>query len=113
MKLPNSDRAIVEIAKLRDYYLDPLHPFGKHKARVFRAALGLGMADAGWLRKRLLNAAGSEAECLGTTKFGTLYMIEFELRTTVGGAVLRSGWIVRSGEDFPPLTTVYVKRNPR
>ena len=47
-----------------------------------------------------------EFECLGTTKFGTLYMIEFELRTTVGRAVLRSGWIVRSGGGSPRLTTV-------
>ncbi len=41
MKLPNSDRAVVDIAKLRDYCLNPAHPRGRHKARVFAAALGL------------------------------------------------------------------------
>lgn len=41
MKLPNSEKAFVDIAKLRDYSLNPEHESGGHKARVFRAALGL------------------------------------------------------------------------
>ena len=51
MKLPNAPRAVVDIAKLRDYSLNPKHPEGKHKARVFAAALDLGIADATWLRE--------------------------------------------------------------
>lgn len=35
MKLPNADRAVVGLAKLRDYCLSPTHPRGRHKARVF------------------------------------------------------------------------------
>lgn len=31
---------MVDIAKLRDYCLNPLHDEGKHKARVFASALG-------------------------------------------------------------------------
>ena len=54
MKLPNSDRAVVEIAKLRDYCLNPEHPHGKHKARVFAAALGLTADQAETLRDELL-----------------------------------------------------------
>ena len=34
MKLPNGDRAVVELAKLTDYCLDPGHPRGRHKARA-------------------------------------------------------------------------------
>jgi hypothetical protein len=49
MKLPNAERVFVDIAKLRDYSLDPVHPEGKHKARVFAAALGLSRNEAGWL----------------------------------------------------------------
>ncbi len=29
MKLPNADRAVVEIEKLRDYCLNPVHPRGR------------------------------------------------------------------------------------
>ena len=53
MKLPNGDRAIVDIAKLRDYCLNPEHPRGKHKARVFAAALGFTVDDAEKLRAAL------------------------------------------------------------
>ena len=44
-KLPNAERAVVDIAKLRDYSLNPTHDVGKHKARVFRSALGLTVDD--------------------------------------------------------------------
>jgi hypothetical protein len=111
LTLPNPDRAIVDLAKLRDYCLNPLHPQGKLKARVFAAALGLGREDAGWLRARLLEAAHGQAQLVAVTRFGSLYMIEFELRTRAGAAVIRSGWIVRSGELFPRLTTCYVKKD--
>ena len=57
MKLPNVEHAFVDIAKLRDHSLDPVHPEGKHKARVFASALGLTRNDAEWLRKQLLAAA--------------------------------------------------------
>ena len=54
--LPNGDRAVVDIAKLTDYCLNPQHEDGKHKARVFASALGLGREDAEWnsLRDRLV-----------------------------------------------------------
>ncbi len=35
-------------------------------------------------------------------------MIDFQLETMHGAAVVRSGWIVRTGEDFPRLTTCFV-----
>ncbi len=111
MKLPRPELAVVDIVKLRDYCLDPVHEFGKHKARVFDAALGLTKADASWLRNRLLEAVFADAEWAADTSYGTLYVIDFELRTSVGLAPVRSGWIVRSGENFPRLTTCYVKRN--
>ena len=42
MKLPHNERTYVNIVKLRDYSLSPTHEEGKHKARVFAAALGIG-----------------------------------------------------------------------
>jgi len=46
--------------KLHDYCLNPLHSVGRHKARVFQAARGIGREDAGALRKILLVAARDE-----------------------------------------------------
>jgi len=41
MKLPEAERAVVDIAKLRDYCLSPFHPLGRHKARIFAGLLRL------------------------------------------------------------------------
>ena len=109
MKLPNPDRALVDLAKLRDYCLNPDHEDGKHKARVFASALGLSAADAPWLRDRLLSAAFGEAQEVGRSRFGVLYMLECAVETAGGRAIVRSGWIVRAGEDFPRLATCFDK----
>jgi Domain of unknown function (DUF4926) len=53
-RLPYAARAILDLRKLQDYCLSPDHPRGRHKARVFRDALGIGQHDAAWLRAALL-----------------------------------------------------------
>ncbi|HEY1337696.1 MAG TPA: hypothetical protein VGF59_09315 [Bryobacteraceae bacterium] len=111
MKLPNAERAIVDLAKLTDYCLNSQYEFGKHKARVFESALGLTRADAAFLCKQLLAAASGDAAEVGRTEFGVLYVIDFEIRTSLAEATIRSGWIVSRGEEFSRLTTCYVKRN--
>jgi hypothetical protein len=101
---------VVDIAKLRDYCLNPWHEDGKHKARVFASALRLRQEDAPWLRQRILDAVASEEATLaGENSFGSLYVLDFRVTTPFGSAVVRSGWIVRFSEDFPRLTTCYVK----
>jgi hypothetical protein len=45
--------------KIEDYCLNPSHPRGRHKARVFREALDLQRSDAPWLRDALLESARS------------------------------------------------------
>jgi hypothetical protein len=41
MKLPNADRAIIDLRKLRDYCLSPAHRYGRHKAKLFANAVGI------------------------------------------------------------------------
>ena len=114
MKLPSAHRAVVDIRKLRDYCLDPRSPKGRDKARVFAAALGLARTDADFLRRVLLRAA-VEQECVAgeADQFGRRYTVDFELEMLAGRHRIRSGWIVRSGETFPRLTTCYVIRAKR
>lgn len=109
MKLPNAERAIVEIAKIRDYSLDATHEEGKHKARVFAAALGIGADDADWLRERLLDAA-LRHECVRGrhTPHGQRYVLDFPLTKGRQAARVRSVWNVRPGETAPRLITCYV-----
>lgn len=64
--LPLGTEAILDIRKIEDYCLSPMHPRGRHKARVFRDTLGLQQSDAPWLRRVLLDTARSgEAFRLG------------------------------------------------
>ena len=109
VKLPNPERAFIDMAKLSDYSLSPWHKEGRHKARVFASALGLGASDADWLGERLKEAA-REQECQfgKTTLYGQRYVLDFFLRYEEKAARLRTVWNVRPGEDFPRLVTCYV-----
>jgi hypothetical protein len=115
MKLPNAENAVVDIAKLRDYCLNPNHPKGKHKARAFREKLGFERNDAELLRQSILEAIlKSEAIEEKATEYGRRFVIDFEIQRGVGvimySAVVRTAWIIRNNEDFPRLTTCF---NPR
>ena len=112
MKLPNGVRAVVDIEKLRDYCLSAQHPEGRHKARVFLSALGVTSADAERLREVLMSAAATsnEISMTGADKVGCRY--SFDLVVTWGSreALVRSAWIIKTGEDFPRLVSCYVLR---
>ena len=109
MELPNAERAEVDPRKLTEYCLSPVHPVGKHKAAVFRAALGLTASDAEELRDRLLQSAVSGQAVPGAAdEYGQRFVVDFEVSTAVGTAMVRSAWIVRADEDFPRLTTCYI-----
>jgi hypothetical protein len=109
MKLPNGQAAIVEIEKLRDYCLSPVHPRGRHKARVFLSALGMTDANAEELRASLAGAAVKvDAEPGISDEYGNRYTIDFELSHGERAALVRSCWIVRSGEVIPRFVTCYI-----
>ena len=111
MFLPNGERAIVDIRKLRDYCLNPDSPRGSRKARVFRAALGMTRVDAPKLRRKLLEVAVSEQVQVGEAdKYSQRYTIEFELQKGSRRAIVRSGWIILTNQHAPRLTTCYIKR---
>ena len=109
MRLPNGERAIVPIEKLRDYCLPPTHRVGSHKAHVFDSVLGLTVAHAEDLQQRLLTVARTGEAVLGMQNaYGQRYIVDFEMTTTVGIAVVRSTWIILVHENAPRLTSCYV-----
>ena len=109
MKLPGGDNAIVDIAKLRDYCLDPQHPRGRHKARVFAATLGLAQTDAEFLREALLRAAREADARVGESdEYGDRCTVDFELNRGTRRAVVRSAWVVLRDETAPGLTSCFV-----
>ncbi len=108
-RLPNAERAVVDIGKLRDYSLNPEHDEGKHKARVFKAALGFIRADAQRLREMVIEAARTEDAKPGKRiPHGQMYVLDFTALGLHGNVVIRTAWIVEVDTDFPRLVSCYV-----
>jgi hypothetical protein len=112
LKLPNAESAVVDIAKLRDYCLNPDHPEGKHKARVFLRTLGIDKNDAEQLRQIILKAVlTAEAIDEGPTPFGKRFVVDFQVswqkESVARTALVRTAWMIRADEDFPRLTTCF------
>jgi hypothetical protein len=109
MKLPHGDKAIIDQRKVVDYCLSPYHDDGKHKARLFEDLLGLTRDHAVWLLDALREAAVSGEAVLGRIdRHGQRYVIDFDLVGPTGRALVRSAWIVRTGETIPRLVTCYI-----
>ena len=105
MKMPGGDAAIVDRHKLTGYCLNPEHPRGKHKARVFASALGFTADNVDELRTALMKAAATaNANPAASDRFGDRYVLEFEIKGARGSGVVKSMWIVRRGETSPRLS---------
>ena len=109
MRLPNANQVIVDIRKLKDYCLEPLHPRGKHKARVFERALNLTQRNAEELREEILRRVPYEEALLGEgDDYGKRYVVDFEYIRGGRRARIRTCWILRTGETAPRLTSCFV-----
>jgi hypothetical protein len=92
MLLPQAERAEVDIRKLTDYCLNPEHWEGKHKARLFAAALGITLDDAPHLRAMLLEMVLKNDAQLG---------LRGRIRATLyGGLLIRMAWEASHDSDW-------------
>jgi hypothetical protein len=108
MLIPNAEKAVVDIRKLRDYCLNLEHDDGKHKARLFLSILGVTADNAEELRQILLEVIQSHEARLGRQdEFGQRYTLDFTIEWQNRSATLRSGWIIEHGSEIPRLTTCY------
>ena len=109
MLLPNGERAVVAIEKLRDYCLNEEHLRGKHKAWVFATTLGFTAEDAPKLLEMLLAAAANQEAQVGENdEFGQRYILDIALVGLTELVTVRSVWIIRPQADVPHLVTCYV-----
>lgn len=109
MKIPYADQAIVSLQKIREYCLNPLHDEGKHKARVFLAALGMTATDAEALRFLLLQAVRTQDAVLGyKDAYGQRYIVDAQVNWRGKRAIIRSAWILEQDSNIPRLTSCYV-----
>ena len=109
MRLPNSARAVVDIAKLRDYCLNESHPRGRHKARMFASALNVTAKDAENLRVHILAGVAQQDAIAGVSDdYGARYTVDMPIEILGRKALVRTAWIVRRDEDFPRLTSCFI-----
>jgi|SRR5436305_10354471 len=107
--LPNGDQLVFDLRKLEEYCLSASHPRGRHKARVFREALGLTADHAQWLRDELLEAVrGANAEKLGSDTMGQRWRVDVAIARQDRRAVVRTLWIVRTDETIARFVTCWV-----
>src|SRR5215469_16374921 len=98
-------------SKVFDYALNPSHPTGGGKARVFKSALGFDQTNARRLVDQLREGVRSHAPELGVQdQFGTRYIVDVPVNGLNGKtAIVRTSWIFRPGSDVPQLITLYVR----
>ena len=109
MKLPKGDQALIDVRKLTDYVLCAEHDDGRHKAKLFRDILGIGLEHADDLISALRAAASSaEASPGRLDRYGQRYVVDFDLTGPRGTATVRSVWIVREESAGPELVTCYI-----
>ena len=108
--LRNADLAVIDPAKLTRYCLDPDSRQGRHKARVFEAALGFNRANyvdlLRAIRKGILTCDG---RLIGRTIHGELWQVDLPIAGPSGAATVRTGWIYEEGSDVPRLTTAFFR----
>jgi hypothetical protein len=107
--LPGAERAIVAIEKLRDYCLNPDHIDGKHKAFVFQQLLQWGPDDAFRLKSLILTGILQEpAKVRHEDAYGRRYAVDIPYVHHDRMIRVRTGWIIKTGEDYPRLTSCYI-----
>ncbi|ELR99708.1 DUF6883 domain-containing protein [Gloeocapsa sp. PCC 73106] len=110
MKLPYRDSIRREqlVEKLTTYALNFEHKDGKHKARLFKAKLGITVNNQETLITAIFEAVNTQhASYTTTSQHGKQYVIDFIMETQVGTSKIRSAWIIPLEENYPRLTTIY------
>ncbi|HEY9694145.1 MAG TPA: hypothetical protein V6D15_18230 [Oculatellaceae cyanobacterium] len=107
MKIPNSDRAVIEPSKLKDYLLDPEHKRGGAKAKLL---IQFGYAQENWqqLEADIRNYhLPTDVDVIKETAYGTRYEVSDYIYTPVGRPLLvRTVWQIDKNTDFPRLITL-------
>lgn len=117
--LPNHQRAMIPSAKLEKYVLDPNHvsrvrgrSSGKDKARVFQSALGFDQSNWESLQQSILEELPYHEAVLGEEdEYGKRYTVTLPITgPNLNTANVLTAWIIKSGTDYPSLTTALVEK---
>jgi hypothetical protein len=108
--LPNVEDATIPGEKLWGYVLNPDHPVGMHKARLFRSALGIAQENWEFLRDEILaRIPSAEVSSIQPNPFGFLYKVPMVMEGLNGQThEVITAWFVAEEGDPPRLASAYV-----
>jgi hypothetical protein len=108
-RLPNGEHALIPMEKLTAYCLNPDHPRGKDKARVFASVLGITQDRAHELAD-LVRHVAREGDITkeATTVWGQYYRLDWAIPSRLD-VVLRTIWEIAPGEEIPRLVSVFIR----
>lgn len=101
----------IDPRKIIDYALNSEHPTGRHKARVFEAALGFTRDNWHDLLEQIKSQSlDAEAAVLGSDAFGRRVQVDLIITGITGQrATVCTGWLITLNSDIARLVTLYVK----
>jgi hypothetical protein len=109
VKLDFFNNPLIPDDKLLDYCLNPLHPDGKHKARVFKSILNIDQTNFKILKSAIIRKIKNvDVNLLEQNEFGSLYFADMKITNDQLSAVVRTCWIIKIDESFPRLTSCFV-----
>jgi hypothetical protein len=109
--LPNVENAVIPVEKLVGYALNPDHPKGSDKARVFASALGYTRENAQELIRQLSSKLATlPALERPQTPYGRSFSVDVPISGPGGSAVVVTGWLLDIGEKAPKLTSLRVAK---
>ena len=109
MRLPNGDKVIIDLRKFQDYMLNDEHEEGRHKAKLFREIVGVTWENVDFLVEDLRIAVLLNDAIEGKEDIhGKRFIIDFKFQGPTGMAMVRSCWIIRTGEENARLITCYI-----
>jgi hypothetical protein len=110
--LPRAHEALVERRKLVDYVLCPTHNDGRHKARVFRALLGIEQQHWEYLREQLLDGLLEATQAnIKTTPHGVLGEVLMPIEGLNGSRqIVTTVWEMHDESPRPRLVSAYIQR---
>ncbi|MGH6614419.1 LysM peptidoglycan-binding domain-containing protein [Sphingomonas sp.] len=108
--LAGADRAIIDPRKLTEYALNPVHPVGGNKARVFESAFGFNASNADDLLGQIARGVRENPAVAGKVdKYGSRFTVDIPVVGPKGSGAVRTGWIYKNGSSVPELTTLFPK----
>jgi uncharacterized protein DUF6883 len=110
--LPNLEKAVIRIEKLRDYVLNMEHLEGRHKATVFKEVLGIERKHSDilteLLRSTLLSAAAQPGKSDQYGDSWTTY--HYIVGLNAQSAVVTAAWIFKKEQsEVPQLVSCYIE----